>query len=221
RRSILGQFALQDVMICNAARVERFYFDSQALLPEVVRQELLIGAEQVGDTHFPSVSVHLQLKKLLFTFLFPHLDSLERQSQLDQSAAAHSSDSNHDTAPPVTLSSTPTDDPQPDSPANTITVPPPLVSPPLVSPPLVSPPLVSPPLVPPVSSGTLLLLAHPSSETVGRAVGRAEGRAGGAAEEGGGGGEAAAANAADNKEDTGGGGRSGRSTSIREAVKRH
>ena len=33
--------------ITNATRVERFYFDCQALQPEVMRRELLIGLEQV------------------------------------------------------------------------------------------------------------------------------------------------------------------------------
>ncbi|CAI7827953.1 unnamed protein product, partial [Closterium sp. NIES-53] len=226
-RSILGQFALQDLMICNAARVERFYFDSQALLPEVVRQELLIGAEQVGDTHLPSVSVHLQLKKLLFTFLFPHLESLERQSQLNQSAAAHSShvdqsaaahsshvdqsassnssSSSHD-PPSVTPWASPLAHTPADAPAGALTEGP------------VGTITVTPPLVPPVSTVTLLLLAHPGSDTEGDAEGQN-------AAEGGGGdddeGENPAASAVDAREGTGGGGRGGRSTSIREAVARH
>ena len=47
--SILGQLGLSNVFITNANRVERFYFDCQALHPEVMRRELLIGLEQVWE----------------------------------------------------------------------------------------------------------------------------------------------------------------------------
>ena len=48
-RSILGQLGLSNVFITDANRVERFYFDCQALRPEVMRRELLIGLEQVWE----------------------------------------------------------------------------------------------------------------------------------------------------------------------------
>lgn len=37
------------MFITNANRVERFYFDCQALHPDVMRRELLIGLEQVWE----------------------------------------------------------------------------------------------------------------------------------------------------------------------------
>jgi hypothetical protein len=45
------------VYLTNAARVERYYFDSSALDCGKVEEELLRGMEQSGDTFMPGVCV--------------------------------------------------------------------------------------------------------------------------------------------------------------------
>ncbi len=52
-RSILGQLGVNHIYVTNANKVERFYFDCQALQPEVIRSELLAGMEQVSLHLFP------------------------------------------------------------------------------------------------------------------------------------------------------------------------
>lgn len=45
--SILGQMALGSIVVANAERVEKYYWESQALEPHVIRRELVIGLEQM------------------------------------------------------------------------------------------------------------------------------------------------------------------------------
>jgi RsmE family RNA methyltransferase len=45
------------IVLVNAARVERSYFDSPLLDPESLREELLLGLEQARDTVLPEVVV--------------------------------------------------------------------------------------------------------------------------------------------------------------------
>ncbi len=53
------------VMLCNAARVERNYFDTHVLSEAVYRPLLLEGLQQARDTHVPVVSVHRQFRVLV------------------------------------------------------------------------------------------------------------------------------------------------------------
>jgi len=45
------------IVLVNAARVERSYFDSPLLAPESLREELILGLEQARDTALPEVVV--------------------------------------------------------------------------------------------------------------------------------------------------------------------
>jgi len=53
------------IILTNAERVERNYFDTHILEPEVYRPLLLEGLQQARDTHLPVVSIHRRLKVLL------------------------------------------------------------------------------------------------------------------------------------------------------------
>jgi RsmE family RNA methyltransferase len=51
--------------LCNAARVERYYFDSHVLTEPFVRARLLEGLSQARDTRLPCVSIHRSFRKLV------------------------------------------------------------------------------------------------------------------------------------------------------------
>ena len=53
----LASMGVDRVYLTNAARVERYYFDSKALEPDAVEDELLRGLEQSGDVYMPGVCV--------------------------------------------------------------------------------------------------------------------------------------------------------------------
>lgn len=61
----LAALGVGRVYLSNARRVERFYFDSHAVRPEVYRPRLLEGLAQAKDTHLPEVQVHKFLRKLV------------------------------------------------------------------------------------------------------------------------------------------------------------
>jgi RsmE family RNA methyltransferase len=68
----LASLGVGRVMLTNAARVERNYFDTHLLDPVAYRQLLLDGLEQAQDTHLPIVTVHRRLRP----FVEDELDSL-------------------------------------------------------------------------------------------------------------------------------------------------
>ena len=53
------------ILLTNASRVERNYFDTHVLEPDHYRPLLLEGLQQARDTHLPVVSIHRRLKVLL------------------------------------------------------------------------------------------------------------------------------------------------------------
>jgi len=53
------------IVLTNAERVERNYFDTHILEPDVYRPLLVEGLQQARDTHLPSVSIHRRLKVLV------------------------------------------------------------------------------------------------------------------------------------------------------------
>ena len=53
------------IVLTNAARVERNYFDTHLLDPQVYRPLLVEGLQQARDTHLPLVSIHRRFKPLL------------------------------------------------------------------------------------------------------------------------------------------------------------
>lgn len=68
----LAALGVRRIMLTNADRVERNYFDTHVLEERVYRPLLIEGLQQAQDTHLPLVSVHRQLKVLVED----HLDGL-------------------------------------------------------------------------------------------------------------------------------------------------
>jgi 16S rRNA (uracil1498-N3)-methyltransferase len=53
------------IILTNAARVERDYFDAHILSPAVYRPLLIEGLQQARDTRLPSVTIHRQFRILV------------------------------------------------------------------------------------------------------------------------------------------------------------
>jgi RsmE family RNA methyltransferase len=53
------------IILTNAERVERNYFDTHVLSPEYYRPLLIEGLQQARDTRLPGVSIHRQFKVLI------------------------------------------------------------------------------------------------------------------------------------------------------------
>lgn len=68
----LAALGVGQIILTNAERVERNYFDTNILTPEVYRPLLIEGLQQARDTRLPSVSIHRQFKILVED----HLDEL-------------------------------------------------------------------------------------------------------------------------------------------------
>jgi len=67
-RRLFAQFAalgVNRIMLTNAARVERHYFDAHVLTPDCYRPLLIEGLQQARDTRLPIVSVHRQFRVLV------------------------------------------------------------------------------------------------------------------------------------------------------------
>lgn len=61
----LAALGVGRILLTNAARVERQYFDTHVLGPDCYRPLLIEGLQQAQDTRVPLVSVHRRLKVLL------------------------------------------------------------------------------------------------------------------------------------------------------------
>ena len=61
----LAALGVGRIMLTNAARVERHYFDTHVLQPACYRPLLLEGLQQARDTRVPAVSIHRQLRVLV------------------------------------------------------------------------------------------------------------------------------------------------------------
>ncbi len=68
----LAALGVGRIMLTNAERVERNYFDTHVLADDVYTPLLIEGLQQARDTHLPIVSVHRQLKILIED----HLDAM-------------------------------------------------------------------------------------------------------------------------------------------------
>ncbi|MBI3805363.1 MAG: 16S rRNA (uracil(1498)-N(3))-methyltransferase [Nitrospirae bacterium] len=53
------------ILLTNAGRVERNYFDTHWLAPDVYRPLLIEGLQQARDTRLPAVSIHRQFRVLV------------------------------------------------------------------------------------------------------------------------------------------------------------
>jgi len=61
----IAALGVRRLMLTNAARVERDYFDTHVLTAECYRPLLIEGLQQARDTRLPTVSVHRQFKVLV------------------------------------------------------------------------------------------------------------------------------------------------------------
>ena len=61
----LAALGVGRIILTNADRVERNYFDTHILAPECYRPLLIEGLQQARDTHVPRVTVHRQFRKLI------------------------------------------------------------------------------------------------------------------------------------------------------------
>jgi RsmE family RNA methyltransferase len=61
----LAALGIGRIVLTNAERVERNYFDTHVLSPACYRPLLVEGLQQARDTHLPAVSIHRQFKVLV------------------------------------------------------------------------------------------------------------------------------------------------------------
>jgi RsmE family RNA methyltransferase len=61
----LAALGVGQIIVTNAARVERDFFDAHVLTPECYRPLLIEGLQQARDTRLPLVSIHRQFKVLV------------------------------------------------------------------------------------------------------------------------------------------------------------
>ncbi len=61
----LAALGVGQIILTNAERVERNYFDTHVLTPECYRPLLIEGLQQARDTRLPRVSIHRQFKVLI------------------------------------------------------------------------------------------------------------------------------------------------------------
>ena len=62
---VLAALGVGRILVSNAWKTERNYFDTHVLEPEHIREGLIEGLQQARDTRLPQVSVHKQFKKLI------------------------------------------------------------------------------------------------------------------------------------------------------------
>ncbi len=61
----IATLGVDRLFLCNASRVERYYFDCHVLEPETLRTRLIEGLTQAGDTRLPKVKVIKQLRHFM------------------------------------------------------------------------------------------------------------------------------------------------------------
>ena len=61
----IAQLGVARLMLTNAAKVERYYFDAHQLEPAQRRAQLLEGLSQARDTRVPEVTVHRSFRALV------------------------------------------------------------------------------------------------------------------------------------------------------------
>ncbi len=74
----LAALGVGRIMLTNAARVERNYFDTHVLTPALYRPLLIEGLQQAQDTRLPGVSLHRQMK----VFVEDELDSFDYSARV-------------------------------------------------------------------------------------------------------------------------------------------
>ena len=66
----LAALGVHRIILTNAERVERNYFDTHVLDPRCYRRLLIDGLQQARDTRLPAVSIHRRLKVLVEDHLY-------------------------------------------------------------------------------------------------------------------------------------------------------
>jgi RsmE family RNA methyltransferase len=61
----LAAMGVGRILVTNAEKVERMYFDTHVLDPGFIRERLVEGVQQACDTRLPEVSIHRRLKPLV------------------------------------------------------------------------------------------------------------------------------------------------------------
>ena len=61
----IAAMGVGQIILTNAGRVERNYFDTHVLTPEYYRPLLIEGLQQARDTRLPRVSIHRQFRVLI------------------------------------------------------------------------------------------------------------------------------------------------------------
>jgi RsmE family RNA methyltransferase len=61
----IAALGVGQIILTNAEKVERNYFDTHILAPETYRPLLIEGLQQGRDTRLPAVSIHRQFKILI------------------------------------------------------------------------------------------------------------------------------------------------------------
>ena len=67
----LAALGVGRIILTNAEKVERFYFDTHVLAPEFYTARFIEGLQQAGDTQLPEVTIVRQLKPFLENETFP------------------------------------------------------------------------------------------------------------------------------------------------------
>ncbi len=62
---VLASLGVGRILISNAWKTERNYFDTHVLAPVHIRAGLIEGLQQARDTRLPQVSIHRQFRKLI------------------------------------------------------------------------------------------------------------------------------------------------------------
>ncbi len=74
---LVAAAGVKDVVLCNSWRVEKSYWTSPLLAADAVREALLLGLEQGGDTMLPRVA----LERLFKPFVEDRLDAFARDTR--------------------------------------------------------------------------------------------------------------------------------------------
>lgn len=69
----LAALGVGRIILTNAEKVERFYFDTHVLEPDFYNARLIEGLQQARDTHLPDVTIVKNLKPFLENELFPNI----------------------------------------------------------------------------------------------------------------------------------------------------
>lgn len=71
--STIASLGVERLLVVGTARTEKSFWQSRVVEPEAIRERLLLGLEQAGDTILPKVEFHRSFESLLSDILPPRL----------------------------------------------------------------------------------------------------------------------------------------------------